>query len=418
MDRRRFLLTWVASICVASAKSLSLLADAVTRSVWPCLILLAALAPAFAAESTTTPGSAASWWLRSIGAVLGLLLITYGLFTVPGSHKKYENYLVRWWIWIEERRETGLKQQTAFLQVVVTVMGNGFDRVFGSKLLSWEAVSASVNLAMCSLAAVTLVWSGLPSVGTYPAASLPKLGASIGIPARLSPLLDFVLSTGLVAACGGAGLSRACFPRLVRYQLAVALVGIGIVLAIALEKLFLPHSSQALSTGQALGPLIVFCSVLFLALLASFVTDVAFVALTRMILKAARTLTALRICGLVGINVVVAVAASLAPMYLGSVLATRFDHPGVIPWVSGFMSMVAVTIGLLNGFDTLIALCVVLLTIVMLVHRLVWPVVANLIQVLADEHVLLKRWPLFFTGVGVLGAAWPAFDVFVKLLGH
>jgi hypothetical protein len=92
MDRRRFLRISVASICCASARGLSLLPDAVTRSAWPCLILLAALAPAFAADSTTTPGTAASWGIRAVGAIVGILLMIYGLFTVPGTHKKYENY--------------------------------------------------------------------------------------------------------------------------------------------------------------------------------------------------------------------------------------------------------------------------------------------------------------------------------------
>jgi hypothetical protein len=122
---------------------------------------------------------------------------------------------------------------------------------------------------------------------------------------------------------------------------------------------------------------------------------------------------------LVGINLVVALAASVAPILLGRLLlATHLGHPTLFSLVGGVTGLLLVAIGTLNAFDTIIASCVVLLAITLLIHRLVWPVMGNLIQVLADEHILLKRWPLFFTGVAVLGAAWPAFDVFVKLLGR
>src|SRR5262245_10525251 len=124
------------------------------------LVLVVALSLTFAglhAEAADTGGLGSSstatfspfvaWPLR----VLGALLVMYGIFAVPGDQKKFENYLERWWVWVEERREAGLKWQTAFLQVVATVVSSWFDRLFGDRLLSRRAVVASITLSLGSL---------------------------------------------------------------------------------------------------------------------------------------------------------------------------------------------------------------------------------------------------------------------------
>src|SRR5262249_28085373 len=107
----------------------------------------------FNAEASDPVGSTlstlspfAAWPLR----VIGFLLIMYGIFAVPGDQKKFESYLVHWWVWIEEKREAGLKWQTAFLQVVAAVVTRGFDRLFGHRLLSTRAVVASITLSQAS----------------------------------------------------------------------------------------------------------------------------------------------------------------------------------------------------------------------------------------------------------------------------
>src|SRR5215813_10826675 len=123
----------------------------------PRMVLLAALvmtaARAECADGTTLHSTGAvlspfiTWPLR----VLGGLLIIYGLFAVPGDQRKYESYLERWWLWVEERREAGLRWETAFLQVVAAVMAAGFSRLFGHRLLSLRAILASVTLSIASI---------------------------------------------------------------------------------------------------------------------------------------------------------------------------------------------------------------------------------------------------------------------------
>jgi hypothetical protein len=39
---------------------------------------------------------------------------------------------------------------TSFLQVVTTITANGFDRIFGPRLLSWEATATSISLTFAS----------------------------------------------------------------------------------------------------------------------------------------------------------------------------------------------------------------------------------------------------------------------------
>jgi hypothetical protein len=125
----------------------ALLAGLITSVLAVDVARLALAADAAASPPATVLSSFVAWPLR----VLGGLLVIYGLFAVPGDLKNYENYLIRWWVWVEERREAGLRWQTAFLQVIVTVTATLFDRLFGPRLLSLRAVVTSVNLSLASI---------------------------------------------------------------------------------------------------------------------------------------------------------------------------------------------------------------------------------------------------------------------------
>jgi hypothetical protein len=336
-------------------------------------------------------------WLRLIGTAIGTLLVIYGLFTVPSDQRRYENYLVRWWIWIEENRESGLRWQTAFMQVIAGLMTAGFDKLFGPRLLSLEAAGGSIAISMsfgCLLYMVSpygLVFAFLTG----------------------HTVLLFMVFAAFALVFGFVGLIRFIRPRVAQWQFPLSLL-VTIVLFLtvfgilirwdwnreSISSVFIRFSSSQLIVSQLI--------VMSIALVASLLTDIFFIIFTRWCLRQATRSFALGGVLLISANLVAALAASAVPIVLA-------ERPGNA--MGNLTTDVLWYTAMLNGFDTLVALAIALLAIVMLLHRLVWPPLSRLLQVVTDEHVLLKRWPLFFAGLGVLAVTWPALGFLIRYFG-
>lgn len=302
------------------------------------VVVLALTFAAFDAEaadpdsSESSPRAALSplvtWPLRVIGG----LLVMYGIFAVPGDQKKYESYLVRWWVWVEERREAGLKWQTAFLQVVVTVIGNVFDRFFGDRLLSRRAAIVSVTLSLASM----YLASGLFSLALVLAA---------GEPGELLWGVSVVFALGLLALWLVARGS-------LKAMIAFIATQIGYVIYLGLQPRSASISENFVWFAPSVG----------IALLVSLLSDILFIAATRWILRiSASSTSTTHISGLIIVNVLAAVtlvgvplvgvplfvvAVSSEPLREGSVVLVRY-----VSWL----------IALCNVLDSVVALATVML---------------------------------------------------------
>ena len=345
-------------------------------------LVLISLGIGAAATAEAVPAFSAPVWLRVIGTGIGTLLVIYGLFTVPTDQKRWENYLVRWWVWIEGKRESGLHWQTAFLQVVTVVTTIGFDRVFGPRLLSWEAAGASIGLAMGSL------FLGLFAIYLH----------------DFSDIVVDILALLFGCLFAFVGLIRIFRPKLVRYQpqAALCLLFFFFLVAIVADHLTLKWHTVSYEEVRLMESILV-------ALSASLLTDVFFVSLMRLLLRYALTGSGFVSLLIICTNLLVAGAVSIGPAYV----ASTSDINSMGAFGMGFFQALA----LMNVFDTLAAAVVVVLGVIMLLHRLIWPPISRLLQVMGDEHILLKRWPLFFGGVSVLAATWPPLGLIARYLG-
>ena len=350
----------------------------------PRMVLLAALvmtaAHAEGADGTTlnSPGAALSPFIAWPLRVLGGVLIIYGLFAVPGDQKKYESYLVRWWVWVEERREAGLKWQTAFLQVLVSVLAGGFVRLFGHRLLSLRAMAASILLTFASMFFI--------AAGMY-----VYLGDPTSLPLRIWSVDVFIKV--LIAVPIGVLIVL----MVVRGWIKLMLVSTILLLVLLfIVDVRLSYGPQNILTFP----------ILWLALVGSFASDILFVAATRWMLAFSRSLTsATAIVGLILLNVAGAGTLILIPFEIGF----RWGPRESVGQLARFIVM-------FNAFDGLVAVSTVALGLVMLAHRAIWPIIGRPLEVISSEHILLKRWPLFFTGVSLLGVSWTPFGAWLKLL--
>ena len=354
------------------------------------VVVLFALGAVWAATPTDSPAAtSAPWWLQAIGTVVGSLLVIYGLFTVPTDQTRYENYLVRWWVWVEERRERGLKLQAAFLQVVATVTASGLDRLFGHRLLSFRAVLASITLSFSS---VFIVIGGTMFFGTVSGSS--------------AHLVYWAL-----IACGLFGLLLLWM--VARAQVKAMIVVDAVLLAVTAGVFFVGFvrvGPERVGVLQAFLPLVV-------ALLASLSSDIFFVAATRWLLRFSQSgTTVLRIGTLTILNLAAAAILVGAPFQLFQGLNSTAFVDG--RWSAATsLAEAFVFVAFFNLLDGAVALCAITLGALMLVHRAIWPLIGRPLEVISSEHVLLRRWPLFFAGVGVLSVTWPGFDLIGRYLG-
>ena len=320
----------------------------------------------------------------------------YGLFTVPGDHKRYENYLVRWWIWVEEKRETGLPWFTAFLQVVTTLMTTAFDRVFGPRLISLEAVGASVGLSVGFV--MLLIARGTLFHPVFYAHHLHFVALAIGI------------------ASLAIGLLRVIRPSLARFQWILSsfavvsfasFLPIGALLTMTSSVkeilMILAMTPRLLEAGLAA----VFYGVV---LIVSVVTDFLVISLARRLLKLSVGRSGAMILSLSSLILLVGISAVWVPTFLSNSNLLRHDS---FKFVTTALSI----LGFFNLLDLLVPLVIFTFAFAMLLHRLIWPPLGRLLQVIHDEHILLKRWPMFFTGIGILCVTWPGLDLLGKLIG-
>ena len=312
-------------------------------------------------------------WLLWLLRLAGSLLVMYALFARPGEPQRHENYLTEWWVRIEQRREAALRWPAALLQVVAGITTTIFDRWFGSRLLSVQAVIVSVTISLLTynlvvsmniLRNVRIGWKWYYYVDIQP--SMWNILAACAFTALLALLYHFVCPFSL-AIVGGAILLY-CFLPLILSSHEVTgyppvlrdLVRANINVIIALA-----------------GVISVFWSLL---------CDIVFIASSRYLVRKAVGLTSvLRISVLVSGTLL----GGLALVCLPIVLFLIADHYG--PANVSFLWPIVLPSSMMNLSDLFVAGLFLLIALAMVTHRLIWTLIGRPLEVFVAEHVLLKR---------------------------
>jgi hypothetical protein len=102
--------------------------------------------------------------VRIAAGVAGVLLLYAALFLYENEQGEIQNKLEEWWVRLVDRQSGALSRHTAFMQEVANLATRGFDRVFGEKLVSPQAVGVSVcySIGSCLLAILTIGKFWLP----------------------------------------------------------------------------------------------------------------------------------------------------------------------------------------------------------------------------------------------------------------
>jgi len=304
--------------------------------------------------------------LHIASGLLGIYLVYMTFVMTKSSEGVWTNRLEEFWIRVDERRLTAAEKTKVLLGRLADIVTEAFDRVFGPRLISTRTIGISGSLSFASFLIIAGITMGLVSylVLQHPTVVQPRLVHAIPILILLVVALLFFGGLCLILAVLPMFLKSKFWSILSCIPTALWLVG-----TVRLYRLHLQYDKQA---GIAV------------ALAASFASDVLILALIRETLRWIQTRTSV-------VRIVVALLVQVAAFCL--IFLIPIGLP--ILWKptlakNNFGLNLALT-GVFN-IPTVIACAVFAATlIVVLVHRIFWPLLSQWTYVLTRNDVLEKR---------------------------
>jgi hypothetical protein len=298
---------------------------------------------------------------RVVAGCLGAILIYSALFLYKEEEGGLENRIEQWWQRIRDLHAHAISRETAFLKVVADVTSKGFAKLFGERLFGLKAIAASICY---SQAAILLFFS-------------------------------FTLGTGVSRtrfACGLLGLAfllvGSLGPSINRQSQKLFWLSSVLMASIAWPFLVFREEPYFSITVGGIIPFGVAC-------------DFLFIVLTRLMLAyAAHSNSFLKIATLGIGNAFLAAVLVGVPIYNW---VWSYDHHLLTP-----VSVPLAFLGFSNSLDALVSLSLLIIAVIMLVHRLFWPIIERPVYALFRHHVFSEQKKLvFFSGVALLAFAVP-----------
>lgn len=332
---------------------------------------------------------------RAVAAILGGIAVYLASLTYEDEEERFQNKLEDWWLMLDEKRSVSLSWAVSSTRAIAELTGNWLDRLFGKRLLSPRSVVVSVILSGASLFLTASV------LLAFPIASVQK------IPNTPTAFSAFALFFHLSAFAMLPALSdspnmpwKPWLPRSLRFYWWVMIAWFSLQTAPFLLYV-LSYSPKGQTTGVQLISMAAIC------LGASLLSDVAYIAFTRWTLR--RISKTNRIAGIVlGIILQVTFLAVLLvwPIYAGLKL-TPFS---AVLGASIFFSC------MLNSIDVFATFAALIVAVLMLVHRMAWPLIQRpLYAIQRTSHITRKGW-LWSVGIALLTFSVTGFPGWMKAL--
>lgn len=332
---------------------------------------------------------------RALAAILGGLAVCLASLTYEDEEGRLQNKLEDWWIRLDDRRTASMSWAASFIQAIARLTGNSLDRLFGARLFSPRAVVVSVILSGASLFLTASI------VLAFPIASAPT------IPNTSTAFSTFVLFLHLSAFAMLPALSESpnmpwkpWLPRLIRFYWWSVIAWYSLQTAQFLHYLLFNLQNAQMTGAQLI-------SIAAICLSASLLSDISFIAFTRWTLR--RISKTNRIAGiLLGIILQIIFLASLLvwPIYAGIKL-TSFSAV----WGSAiFLSF------MLNSIDVFATVAALIVAVLMLMHRMAWPLIQRPIYALQRMSFISRKGWLWRAGVALLTFAVMGFPGWMETL--
>jgi len=322
--------------------------------------------------------------LQALVGLVGVALALTSLWLFEDQEGKIQSWLENWWVRLDDRRKMELSRSAAFLQAIARSLTEQLDRLFGNAYLSRQAfrVSLCYSSASCLVAgaAYEAVYGPLAIAAIY--AVLAFFFVSAG---------NFVLEeksaaekeTGLFGTICLNFLSMSAFASLVFFDVSPSASG--------------PHHSWEFGPPEGTTNELLHLSIVAVVVAFSFACGICFVVLTRRVLRRIeRSQSVLNIALLLLANVALAGVLIAGPYFL------QFVAPSGWTWARA-----AWRLGLLNTIAGLLSAAFIAVSLLMLAHRAMWPVVYRTLYGLQRMGIKPRR--AFLLAIGLALLSWAGF---------
>jgi hypothetical protein len=295
---------------------------------------------------------------------LGGVLIYLGIFLYPDEENRFQNRIEQWWIRLDDIQKASRSKVAAFMQDVARLAERGFGRLFGIRLFSLRVIPVSIYLSLASVfLLIVIMWPWLTHSGP---------------PTRHSALLIFAFFLGLALA--PAFITNRWMLVLWWAIIPATLMSLFGFIA------FVFRTRGAEFTFKGIG-------LIGIVLGWSLFCDLAYIALTRFSLR--RVIHIDRVWVIVAVvagNLLASAIPILSPIYVGLELFKIAPRAGA----AIFASLV------FNSIDALAGSGALILAIMLLLHRVLWPTIQRpLYAIYRFSPLKQKKW-LIRVGFGLL----------------
>jgi hypothetical protein len=302
----------------------------------------------------------------------GVFCILTAIFLYPNEEGTMQRKLEDVWVRVDDYQRLALSRHAAFMTGVAQLETRIFDTFFGKKLFSAQALGISF---CCSFTLVSLL----------------AFNASI------------LFGLGAVSCCVSSGVLSIRLrkrPRQLKLSLILVFLPTGLLIW-ALSNYAAGSADPRDFPGEM-------AAALFGAVLGSYGCDIAFISLTRGLLRWSGQMTSSpKVLGIVAVNLLLALTLLFLGVAPGLILRARDPHYD-ISCSAGNAAHVLLNCALpmvswANLFDILLALLFVALAVVLLVHRAFWPLLCRTLFRVQSVGTKGRRGILFAVGLGLIG---------------
>jgi hypothetical protein len=300
--------------------------------------------------------------LTPIELLLGLFCVLTTILLCPGEEGQIQSKVEDFWVRVDDYRQLALSKHAAFMTQVAKLETSFLDKVFGPKLISGHALAVSFCCSVTASAVVgALVFESFSDV--------------------VFLALSIALLLGSIAVC--------ITIVFVRKHAVVRGIAIGSLLVFLL--IWAGYTQPGPEQAGRLTWDIVF------AAFGSFVCDVIFIALTRRLLRWAGQMTSFfRVLAVIVLNFLLAVFLVM-PLFLAGAFAVQAHEEQkalILPFA---------LIGFSNLFDVVLSSFFVFLTLMLLIHRVLWPLLSRTLFRMQDIGTKGRRAILSAVGLTLIG---------------
>jgi hypothetical protein len=304
---------------------------------------------------------------RVVAGIVGALAFYFAFFLYEDEEGIWRNRIENLWVSVYDRAKVTDSNTTALFNQIGQTVIRWSNHLFGKKMFSLRAVVGSVNLSLAGFFALTTLLDPI-MVSQYPG---PVYPAMYIVPEIMGVLLCALLVTLALLP------SRSSRPSAL-FASAIPLIGLS---ALAVSLFFITAVPHTALLEQPL--------ILFLSVLADYL---AIIVLRKLFFAISQTISIYRIVLTMAGILLFSLSITLLPAIAASIIARKYP--------AGFYNSEILLKELMVLNITTAFLCLIpeVMLIVVLMHKIIWPLLSRLLYPVASRKVITNRKLLVSVG--------------------